>query len=268
MAIRVVVAGATGWAGRAIAEGVLAAPDMTLVAGVARRAAGLDLGQAYGREPLGVPVEGTVAEALCRGADVLVDYTHPTAVLEHVLTAIGAGVHVVIGTSGLGPEAYAQIAAEAERHRVGVIAAGNFSLTAALLKHFAEMAARWLSTWEIVEYADAGKVDAPSGTVRELAEALSRVRRPEAALGDQAFLGLPETRGASIEGTRVHAVRLPGFVLAVDVVFGRPDERLTLRHEAGTRPDPYVAGTLLAIRRARERVGLTRGLDALLFSAP
>ena len=98
--LRICVAGATGWTGSDIAHGVLAAEDLELASAVSRSAAGGDLGEALGREPLGVPVHGTVAEAL-DGVDVLIDYTSPTAVKANTLTAIEAGVAVVIGTSGL-----------------------------------------------------------------------------------------------------------------------------------------------------------------------
>jgi len=258
------IAGATGWTGRALVDGVLDADDLELRGAVARSAAGQDLGAALGRNPLGVPVHGAVADAL-DGVDVLIDYTSHTAVKANALTAIDRGVAVVIGTSGLTAADFDAIDAAAREHGVGVIAAGNFSLTAAMAQAAALLAARHLPQWEVIDYASAGKVDVPSGTARELAERLASVRAPAAAQPPGAVSGPPEARGATVAGTQVHSLRLPSFVVSTEVVFGLPDERLSIRHDAGGSPAPYVAGTLLAARAASGRTGLTRGLDALLL---
>jgi 4-hydroxy-tetrahydrodipicolinate reductase len=263
--LRVCLAGATGWTGRAIARGVLAAPDLELASAVSRSAAGSDLGAALGQEPLGVPVHGDVAEAL-DGADVLVDYTSAEAAKRHALTAIAAGVAVVIGTSGLTAEDFAGIDAAARERSIGAVAAGNFSLTAAACQAAALLAARHLAQWEVIDYASATKPDVPSGTARELAERLAEVRTPEIGRPVGELHGPQEARGADVAGTRVHSIRLPGFVVSTEVVFAAPDERLTIRHDAGSTPEPYVAGTLLAVRAAPRLTGLTRGLDTLLFS--
>jgi 4-hydroxy-tetrahydrodipicolinate reductase len=107
----------------------------------------------------------------------------------------------------------------------------------------------------------------PSGTARELAERLGEVRRPAIGRPVAEILGPQEARGADVAGTQVHSVRLPSFVVSTEVVFGLPDERLTIRHDAGSSAEPYVAGTLIAARTAPGRVGLTRGLDTLLLEA-
>src|SRR5918912_1558240 len=201
MTLGVCIAGATGWTGRAIARGVLDAPDLTLAAAVSRSAAGRDLGAALGGEALGVPVHGSAAEAL-DGIDVLVDYTSATAVKGNAMAAIEAGVHVVVGTSGLTADDFAE------------------------------------------------------------------VRRPALGHPIETLHGPREARGATVAGTQVHSVRLPSFVVSTEVVFGLPDERLTIRHDAGGTPEPYVAGTLIAVRRAPETTGLVRGLDRLLLDTP
>ncbi len=264
MPVSVCIAGATGWTGRALVRGVLEAPDLVLRSAVSRSAAGRDLGEALGGDPLGVPVHAAVAEAIA-GVDVLVDYTSATAVKGNALAAIEAGAAVVIGTSGLTAADFADLDAAARRRSVGVVAAGNFSLTAAMCQAAALLAARHLPQWEVIDYASATKPDVPSGTARELAERLGEVRRPALGHPIDALHGPQEARGASVAGTQVHSVRLPGFVVSTEVVFGLPDERLTIRHDAGGTPEPYVAGTLLAVRRAPGLVGLTRGLDALLL---
>jgi 4-hydroxy-tetrahydrodipicolinate reductase len=246
-------------------QAVLEAPDLALRSAVARSAAGRDLGEALGGEPLGVRVYGTVAEALA-GVDVLVDYTSATAVKANALAAVEAGVAVVIGSSGLTSADFEELDAAARERSVGVVASGNFSLTAAMCQAAALLAARHLPHWEVIDYAGADKPDVPSGTARELAERLGEVRAPERGYPLDDLHGPREARGATVGGTQVHSVRLPSFVVSTEVVFARPDERLTIRHDAGGTPEPYVQGTLLAVRRVPELVGVTRGLDALLLA--
>jgi 4-hydroxy-tetrahydrodipicolinate reductase len=146
-----------------------------------------------------------------------------------------------------------------------VLAAGNFSVGAAVLSRAAAMAAEHLGHWEIIDYASATKGDVPSGTARELAETLGQIRPPASAVPLDRLHGPVEARGADVAGSRVHSVRLPSFVVSTEVVFGGTGERLVMRHDAGQSADPYVPGTLLAIRRVSEHVGVRRGLDSLLF---
>lgn len=266
--IRIILAGATGWVGRALVPAIEKQPDLELVAGISRNHAGTDLGTALGGKPSGVPVFARVEDALGAPADVLIDYTKPGIVKANALAALKAGVKVVIGTSGLGAADYAELDAVAKASNVGLLAAGNFSITATLLKRFTLEAAKYVADVEIIDYASAGKPDAPSGTGRELAEALAGVRQPATSRPFSDVVGVPETRGGAFgEGARevrVHALRLPSFVLAVESVFGAPDERLTIRHDAGSSAAPYVAGTLLAVRKVGGWTGVRRGLDTLL----
>ncbi len=264
MTLTVCVAGVTGWTGRAVAEAVLATDDLELRSGVSRSAAGQDLGLAWGGAPNGVPVFGQVSEAL-EGVMVLVDYTSDQAVRANTLAAVERGVPVVVGSSGLSAEDFADISAAADDARVGVIAAGNFSLTAAMAQAAALLVARFLPNREIVEYCSDGKPDSPSGTARELAERLATVNAPQLAVPIHETRGSVEARGTTVAGTQVHSVRLPSFVSSTEVLFALPDERLTIRHDAGSSPAPYVAGTLLAIRAAVGHSGLIRGLDTLLL---
>jgi 4-hydroxy-tetrahydrodipicolinate reductase len=265
MAIRVCVAGVSGWTGSAVTRAVLASGEFELTGAIARRQAGRDAGELLGLTASGVVVAASLGEALARGADVLVDFTSPDSVKPRTLEALAGGVRVVIGTSGLTAADYADIERAAAASRLGVIAAGNFSLTAALAKHFALLAAKHLPSWEVIDYAHAEKPDAPSGTTRELAEALSEVARNDLAVPVERTHGDRQARGATIAGTQVHSIRLPGIVLAFETIFGLPNERLTIRHDAGKGAEPYVNGTLLAVRRVMEVTGLVRGLDRLLF---
>ncbi len=260
----VCVAGATGWTGRAIAQSILDSDGLVLRSAVSRSAAGRDLGEAWGGPAVGVVVSTDVGVAL-DDVDVLVDYTSAAAAKGHALTAIAAGVHVVIGTSGLSASDFDEIDAAARTAGVGVVAAGNFSLTAAMAQAAALLVAPFLPQREIIDYASASKPDAPSGTARELAERLGEVSRHPLTISVAEIGGYPEARGATIGATQVHSVRLPSFVVSTEVVFAQADERLVIRHDAGGTPAPYVAGTLLAVRAAPGRVGLVRGLDTLLL---
>ena len=250
MPVRVCVAGVTGWTGSAVAEAVETAGDLVLAAGVSRS------------DPKSF---STVAEALDEVAvDVLVDYTHAEAVRSNVHAALDRGVAVVVGSSGLSASEFTEIESRAREKGVGVIAAGNFSLTAALLLRFASEAAQRLGSWEVIDYASLTKPDAPSGTARELAERLDGIGSPAVAVPVAETLGASEARGATVGTTQVHSLRLPSFSVSTEIVFAGTDERLSIRHDAGSTAAPYVAGTLLAIRAVGGRVGLVRGLDQLL----
>ena len=264
--IRVCLSGATGAVGRSLANGIREARDMVLVSAVARSAAGRDLGEALGRDPIGVTVSGSLTEALRTPADVLIDYTHPSVIRDHTLSALEAGLAVVVGTSGLKPDDYPEIEKAALAAGVGV-ATGNFAVTAALMQHLAKIAAAHLPNWEIVEYNKAAKPDVPSATGIELAEMLSAVQKPRRPVADTERIGpYMDSRGADVEGTRVHSVRLPGFASACEVIFGLPGERLSLRFdEQGGSGEPFVFGSLLAARLMVKRRGLYRGLDRLMF---
>lgn len=256
MTLRICLAGATGHVGQELVKAILTAPDLQLVSAVGRRGAGQKAGD--------VTIDATLAAALARGkADVVIDYTHPDAVKDHVREAMAAGCHVVIGTSGLSDADYAEIDAWASAKGVGVFAAGNFSVTAALLQHFATLAAKQMPQWEILDYAGDTKPDAPSGTARELAFQLAQVAKPTWAVPVEQTKGLKEARGAELNGSQMHSIRVPGYYSAVQAVFGAAGERIELRHES-TSYAPYVAGTLVAARKVKDWKGLKRGMATLL----
>lgn len=261
---KICIAGATGWVGRPLCRAVSEADDLSLVGAVSRTHQGRSLKDVPGDVNLDLTISGSVAEALATPTDVLVDYTKADVVKANVLTAIRRGVHVIIGSSGLTDEDFLEINRAAVEHQVGVIAAGNFAITAVLLQRFACEAAKYLSHWEIIDYASDAKQDAPSGTARELAFRLSEVRRPDVTHPVEETLGERESRGTNLNGTQIHSLRLPGYVIAVEAIFGAQDERLSIRHDAGSGAEPYIQGTLLAIRRVTEHVGLIRGLDQIM----
>ena len=262
--IRICFAGVTGWTAPSIVAAIDAADDLSLSCGVSRSAAERTLSDVTASRSDG-SIYGSVSEALQSAeVDVLVDYTSAAAVKENVLTAVRGGVHVVVGSSGLTADDYAELDQLARDRGVGVVAAGNFSIMAAILKRAAALAAQYLQHWEILDYASADKPDVPSGTSRELAETLAEVRTPQSAVPLPQLDGPVEARGAEVAGTRIHSVRLPSFVVTTEIVFGGAGERLVMRHDPGESADPYVDGTLLAIRKAGDVPGVRRGLDSLL----
>lgn len=144
------------------------------------------------------------------------------------------------------------------------MAAGNFSITAVLLQRFSETAAKYVDHFEIIDYASEKKVDAPSGTVAELAYRLSKVKKPTIEVPIDETIGDKATRGASINGIQVHAVRLPGHILGVETIFGMEDEKLSIKHEAGSGADPYLNGIFIALEKIDSFRGLKRGLDTIM----
>ncbi|MCC6196302.1 MAG: 4-hydroxy-tetrahydrodipicolinate reductase [Burkholderiales bacterium] len=262
--IKVCLAGATGWAGSELARGIAAASDLTLCAAVSRSHTGRTLGDVLGAPRLACPVFGSAAEALAVGCDVFVEYTKPDVAKGNIAAALRHGAHVVVGTSGLTDTDYAEIDTAARKAGRGVLACGNFALTVVLLQKFAEAAAKLIPQWEIIDYAHDDKVDAPSGTARELANRLANVRAPHVSVPLDQVAGPRETRGATVAGSQVHSLRLPGYVISAEIIFGMPDQRLSIRHDSGTSARPYVDGALLAIRRVATLVGVHRGLDRVL----
>jgi 4-hydroxy-tetrahydrodipicolinate reductase len=255
---------ATGRAGSALARGVARSSDIALVAAVSRTHAQRALGDVLAEPRLTCPVYANAQEALAHPCDVFVEFTKPDVAKSNVLAALQHGAHVVVGTSELTDADYAEIATVAETHQRGVLAVGNFALTVVLLQRFAEIAAKHIPQWEIIDYATDGKEDAPSGTVRELAFRLSHIRPSELTVPLEQTRGIVQTRGARVTGSQVHSIRLPGYTLSAEIVFGMPDQQLTIRHDAGSGAEPYVDGALLAIRKVGTFVGLRRGLDRVL----
>ncbi|HEY7348902.1 MAG TPA: 4-hydroxy-tetrahydrodipicolinate reductase [Ktedonobacterales bacterium] len=264
--LRVAIAGATGWVGRALVPAIMRDPELELVGAVARRGAQRDIGLVVGVGPLGVLIDDALGDALTHSRpQVLVDFTSPLVVMDHVRAALSSGIAVVVGTSGIREEQFQEIDLLAQEQGVGALVAGNFALTAVLMMKFAEIARRYIPDCEIIEYHGANKFDAPSGTALETTARLGRIAQAGApsALPHEEAPEASGARGIELAGAQVHSVRLPGLVSHQEILFGRPGELLTLRHDSFAA-ESYVAGTLLAIKRVMSFRGLVRGLDALL----
>ena len=266
--INVILSGATGWAGSALARGIAHQTDLKLIGAVGLRSAGQRLGDVIGDAALDCRVSASAPAALAQApCDVYVEYSKPkdvALVKANVIAALAAGAHVVVASSGLSDGDYADIDAAARSKQRGVLACGNFALTVVLLQRFAEMAAAYIPNFEIIDYAKDTKPDAPSGTGRELALRLGRVRQPALGVPLDEVNGPPGVRGATLNGVQIHALRVPGFVIGIEAIFGMKDQRLHLRHEAGSGAEPYVDGALLAIRKVHTCVGVVRGLDQVM----
>jgi 4-hydroxy-tetrahydrodipicolinate reductase len=198
--------------------------------------------------------------------EVAVDLTRPDAVMANLRFCVGHGIHAVVGTSGFDDERLATLRGWlADAPGVGVLVAPNFAVGAVLMMRFAEQAARFFESVEIVELHHPDKADAPSGTARRTAEVVAAARR-DAGLGpmpDATASALDGARGARVEGVPVHSVRARGLVAHQEVILGTTGETLTIRHDSYDR-ESFMPGVLLGIREVGSRPGLTVGLDALL----
>jgi 4-hydroxy-tetrahydrodipicolinate reductase len=200
------------------------------------------------------------------GAQVVVDFTRPDVVMDNIRFCIDNDIHCVVGTTGFDDAKLATVAEWLEpKPHVGVIIAPNFGIGAVLLMRFAQEAARFFPSVEVVELHHPNKVDAPSGTATRTARLVAAARRaaglPPAP--DATSDALPGARGADVEGIPVHAVRLTGLVAHQEVLLGAAGETLTLRHDSYDRAS-FMPGVLLAVREIGRRPGLTVGIDNLL----
>ena len=238
--IKVGVVGAKGRMGQAAVEAVKGTDDLHLVAAI----------------DIGVPPTALVQA----GADVIVDFTTPDAVMRTLRTCIASGVHCVVGTTGFTDERLDQVREWcSEQPEVGVLIAPNFGIGAVLMMRFAAMAAPYFESVEVVELHHPDKVDAPSGTAVHTARAIAAARTGMAPMPDATTHELPGARGATVDGVHVHSVRLRGLVAHQEVLLGGEGETLTIRHDSLDRSS-FMPGVLLGIRRVGSHPGLTVGL--------
>lgn len=242
--MKVAVFGAGGRMGRASCDAVEAADGLELVA----------------RIDAGDDREAAAA------AQVVIDFTHPDAVMDNLAWCIDRGISAVVGTTGFTPERLDRLRGLlADRPEVGVVIAANFSVGAVLLMRFAEQAARFYESVEVIELHHPDKADAPSGTAISTARRIAAARAEAGvpAPPDATVHELPGARGADVDGVRVHGVRLRGLVAHEEVLFGDPGETLTLRHDSFDRSS-FMPGVIAAVRALPDRPGLTVGIDDIL----
>ncbi|MEY9849788.1 4-hydroxy-tetrahydrodipicolinate reductase [Streptacidiphilus sp. BW17] len=245
--LRVAVIGAKGRIGSEAVGAVEAAEDLELVAALGR---------------------GDKLETLVEtGAQVVVELTHPDAVMRNLEYCTAQGIHAVVGTTGWTEERLAQLETWlAASPGTGVLIAPNFSIGAILTMRFAQQAAKFFESVEVIELHHTNKADAPSGTATRTAQLIAAARA-EAGMplqDDPTTHGLPGARGADVDGVPVHAVRLRGLLAHQEVLFGGVGETLTIRHDS-LHHSSFMPGILAGVRRVVDVPGLTFGLEKFLF---
>ncbi|SDT55702.1 dihydrodipicolinate reductase [Streptomyces sp. TLI_053] len=246
MTLRVAVIGARGRIGSEAVKAVEAAPDLELVATLGR---GSELSELTGA-----------------GAQVVVELTHPDSVMGNLDHCLSHGIHVVTGTTGWTEERLATVRGQlAAAPELGLLIAPNFSIGAVLGMKFAQAAARYFESVEVVELHHDHKADAPSGTATRTAQliAAARAEAGRAPQQDPTTHGLPGARGADVDGVPVHSVRLRGLLAHQQVMFGDDGETLTIRHDS-LHHSSFMPGILLGVRKVVETPGLTLGLEHFL----
>jgi 4-hydroxy-tetrahydrodipicolinate reductase len=242
--MRVAVLGAKGKVGATMVQAVQDADDLTFTAGV-------DAG-----DPL--------SELIDSGTEVVIDFTHPDVVMDNLKFLIDNGIHAVVGTTGFTDERISQVQQWLSRKPdVAVLIAPNFAIGAVLSMHFAQQAAKFFESVEVIELHHPHKADAPSGTAARTARLIAEARKDLPPNPDATSTGLEGARGADVDGIPVHSVRLAGLVAHQEVLFGTQGETLTIRHDSIDRTS-FVPGVLLAVRKVAERPGLTVGIEPLL----
>ncbi|GBR76976.1 4-hydroxy-tetrahydrodipicolinate reductase [Candidatus Termititenax persephonae] len=243
--LKILINGAKGKMGRAVAAAVQADTELALV------------GQTDAGDDLAAAIKKS-------GAQIVVDFTQPSVRMTNVRVIINSGADAVVGTTGFTEEDLKIIDAESKKLKRAALIAPNFAIGAVLLMQFAAQAAKYLPSVEIVEYHHDHKADAPSGTAIKTAqlinEAVGRTAPP--VVESQEFL--PErSQGARFGNIRIHAVRLPGFVATQEVMLGALGQRLVLRHETINR-ESFLPGVLLACKKISGQIGLIYGLEKIL----
>ena len=243
-AMRVGVLGAMGKVGTTMVTAVEKADDLTLSAEV-------DAG-----DPLSLFTD--------TGTEVVIDFTHPDVVMNNLKFLIDNGIHAVVGTTGFTDERFVQVEEWLSGSpATGVVIAPNFAIGAVLSMRFAQEAARFFESVEIIELHHPNKADAPSGTAIRTAKLIAEARKDLSPNPDATSTALPGARGADVDGIPVHSIRLAGLVAHQEVLFGTPGETLTIRHDSIDRTS-FVPGVLLAVRHVRDRPGLTVGIEPFL----
>lgn len=247
--------------GSTVCRAIVADPELQLVAAVDPLHAGIDLRGVTGADLRGLQVSPDL-ESLARAeAQVAVDFTHIDAARANLAWCAANGVHAVVGTSGFTPADYEELATRFTRSNCFV--APNFAIGAVLMMRFAELAAPYFETAEIIELHHDQKVDAPSGTAMHTAERMA-ARSSDWAPDPTTKHVIEGARGgASPGGIRIHSVRLRGLVAHQEVLLGTAGQSLSIRHDSYDRAS-FMPGVVLAVKSVGSHPGVTVGLDAFL----
>jgi 4-hydroxy-tetrahydrodipicolinate reductase len=244
--IKVGVLGANGRMGSEVVKAVSSAQGLDLVAS-------LDLGD-------------SLEKFVTSGAEVVVDFTTPDAVMGNLEFLVKAGINVVVGTTGFDDVKIGKIQSLLKDHpSVGVLIAPNFAIGAVLMMEFAEKAARYFESAEIIELHHPDKVDAPSGTAARTAQLMSQARKNAglSKMPDATTTAIDGARGAIVGDIPVHSVRARGLVAHQEVILGGLGETLTIRHDSLDRAG-FMPGVILGVRKIVENPGLIHGLEKFM----
>ena len=261
MAIRVGVFGAGGRMGSLVCRTVAGDPGLQLVAAIDPLHEGLDLHRVTGADVPGVRISADAEALRAAEAQVAIDFTHVAAARENLGWCAANGVHAVVGTTGFVAEDYAELARQFTSSNCFI--APNFAIGAVLMMRFAELAARYFETAEIIELHHDQKQDAPSGTAILTAERVAAASPDWAPDPTRNEVVVGARGGPAAGGIRVHSVRLRGLVAHQEVLFGTTGQSLSIRHDSYDRSS-FMPGVLLAVRAVGDRPGLTVGLDNLI----
>jgi 4-hydroxy-tetrahydrodipicolinate reductase len=259
--IRVGVFGAGGRMGTTVCRAVLDAPDLELVAAVDPLHAGIDLDQ-IGLHDTHLQISAKASALRDTGADVAVDFTVIDAARDNIVWCAENGVHAVVGTTGFGEAELADLGDRFDRSEANAVIAPNFAIGAVLMMRFAELAAPYFESAEIIELHHDQKIDSPSGTAVLTAQ---RIAAASKEWGDDPTTKVVAegARGGLVDGIPVHALRVRGMVASQEVLLGTTGQTVSIRHDTYDRSS-FMPGVLLAVRKVAETPGLTIGLDALL----
>ena len=247
--------------GATVCRAVLDDPTLELVAAVDPSYEGLDVRQVTGVDAPGLRISGAADALVETEAEVAVDFTSAGAARENVRWCAEQGVHAVVGTTGFGDDDY-----QAFREgftKSNCLIAPNFAIGAVLMMRFAEMAAPWFETAEIIEFHHDNKIDAPSGTAVSTAERMAAASREWGTDPTTKYVYEGARGGVGPAGIHVHAVRMRGMVASQEVILGTTGQTLVLRHDTTDRTS-FMPGVVLACKEIANHPGLTVGLDALL----
>jgi 4-hydroxy-tetrahydrodipicolinate reductase len=260
--IRVAVFGAGGRMGSTVCAAVAADPELELVAAVDPFHSGIDLRQ-LGVPDTGLQVDRSADAITAAGAEVAVDFTVLDAARENLRWCADQGVHAVVGTTGFTDADLADLRRRFDKSAANALIAPNFAIGAVLMMRFAEIAAPYFETAEVIELHHDAKVDAPSGTAMLTAQRMADASSDWAPDPTETVIVEGARGGKGPAGIRVHSVRLRGLVAHQEVILGTTGQSLSIRHDSYDRTS-FMPGVLLAVRAVRDHPGLTIGLDAIL----
>ena len=238
--IRVGVLGSNGRMGATVCQAIAASSDCELVAEL--------------------DIANDLAELVSKKVQVVVDFTTPDVVMANLEFLAKNNIHAVVGTTGFDAARLGKVAELFKQSEANIIIAPNFGLAAVLMMQFAQLAAPYFESAEIIELHHPRKADAPSGTAKRTAELIAQARTGLPPMPDASTDVVNGARGSNISGIPVHSVRLQGLVAHQEVLFGGPGESLSIRHDSYDR-ESFMPGVLLAIRKISEIPGLTFGLE-------